>query len=347
LGCAEKAEQEPEPVAGPEPAPQFPQVVTPAPIPVPEPPAADPSDVLAEVDGVKLTRAEADAEVMNRIRAVSGQVPPHRLEEMRARLGNYVIEQFVMRTLLMNEAERRKIIVSKEDEEKELANIQEQLPEGMTVQEVMEKSPMGMERMLDEVRTKIKMEKLLTAHAGNLDVTDAEIDQFYEQNKERLQVEENVRARHILLSFTEEDDDKSKAEKKARAKELRKQVVEGADFDEVARKNSDCPSSRSGGDLGRFRRGQMVKAFEDVAFALEVDAISEVVETRFGYHVIQVLEHNEAGLLPRAEVTGMLRKEKYDAAMKTLVDELRKKAVIKAWPPAARMPVAPQAPAMP
>lgn len=80
---------------------------------------------------------------------------------------------------------------------------------------------------------------------------------------------------------------RSQAEAKAQIEQLKTQVDGGADFAELARAHSDCPSGKRGGDLGAFGRGQMVGAFEDAAFGLEVGATSGVVETGFGYHLIR------------------------------------------------------------
>ncbi len=84
---------------------------------------------------------------------------------------------------------------------------------------------------------------------------------------------------------------RSKEEAKARAEKLRKQIVEeGKDFATVARENSDGPSKTKGGDLGSFTFQTMAKPFSEAAFALEVGAVSEVVETVFGFHVIKRTE---------------------------------------------------------
>lgn len=84
-----------------------------------------------------------------------------------------------------------------------------------------------------------------------------------------------VSASHILVPTQE------------RAVELHKQITEGADFSELAAINSNCPSRANGGALGTFDKGQMVKPFEDAAFALEVDGLSEPVQTQFGWHLIK------------------------------------------------------------
>ena len=80
---------------------------------------------------------------------------------------------------------------------------------------------------------------------------------------------------------------RSKEEAASEIGGLRQQVEDGADFSAVARDNSDCPSSRQGGDLGTFGRGQMVPEFENAAFGLAVGDLSDVIETAFGYHIIQ------------------------------------------------------------
>ena len=80
---------------------------------------------------------------------------------------------------------------------------------------------------------------------------------------------------------------RSKEEAQSQITQIKTDLDGGADFAQLAQKNSDCPSGKKGGDLGMFGRGQMVKAFEDTAFGLEAGATSGVVETPFGYHIIQ------------------------------------------------------------
>ncbi|MCJ8278190.1 MAG: peptidylprolyl isomerase [Bdellovibrionales bacterium] len=84
-----------------------------------------------------------------------------------------------------------------------------------------------------------------------------------------------IQAKHILV------------EQAFEAEDLIKKLSEGSTFEELAQKFSKCPSGQNGGDLGEFGRGQMVKPFEDAAFALDVDQVSEPVQTQFGYHLIQ------------------------------------------------------------
>ena len=104
---------------------------------------------------------------------------------------------------------------------------------------------------------------------------------------------DQVRASHILLMYegsASSSATRSKEEAATQIAELRAQIEGGADFADIARDNSDCPSGAQGGDLGSFGRGQMVPEFETATYAMDVGDLSDVVETDFGYHLIQRTE---------------------------------------------------------
>ena len=101
---------------------------------------------------------------------------------------------------------------------------------------------------------------------------------------------DQVRASHILLMYAgsmRSTATRSKEEALQQMQAIKAELDGGADFAALAQQHSDCPSGQQGGDLGAFGRGQMVKAFEDTAFAMEVGAVSDVIETDFGYHVLK------------------------------------------------------------
>lgn len=88
-------------------------------------------------------------------------------------------------------------------------------------------------------------------------------------------------ARHILVESEE------------KCNELKKEIVEGADFAEVARQNSSCPSGKQGGDLGEFSPGQMVKEFDEVVFSGDLGTVHGPVKTQFGYHLIEITSRTD------------------------------------------------------
>ena len=116
--------------------------------------------------------------------------------------------------------------------------------------------------------------------------TDKEIQDYYARNgSTRFKHPDEVHARHILIAVQPGSTDKEKAAAKAKAIDVLKQAQSGADFAKLAAKYSDDPSNKlQGGDLGTFRRGQMIKPFEDAAFSMKPGQ-STIVETRYGFHV--------------------------------------------------------------
>lgn len=126
----------------------------------------------------------------------------------------------------------------------------------------------------------------------------------YQAHPENFMNKETVRARHILLRF----DDSNKAEKKQLLQTLAQRVAAGEDFAALAKQfSSDKGSAEKGGDLGEFGKGQMVPEFEQAAFALtKPKQLSEIVETKFGWHLIQLTEHKPSQAKPFAEVKAQL-----------------------------------------
>ncbi len=100
---------------------------------------------------------------------------------------------------------------------------------------------------------------------------------------------DQVTAAHILVMHEESarsSETRTKEEAQALIEDVKAKIADGTDFAELAGQVSDCPSGSNGGSLGQFGRGQMVKAFEDTAFALEVGETSDIIETEFGFHLI-------------------------------------------------------------
>ena len=184
------------------------------------------------------------------------------------------------------------------------------------------------------------MEALITPEVGEPEEPTSEaIKAYYDENTERFERPERVAARHILIAFDDDDTDETKAAKKERAMELKAKLAEGADFAELAMENSDCPSKERGGDLGMFPRGRMVPAFEEAAFAQPVGEVGDVVETRFGYHIIEVTERSDADMAELDEVSegiaSMLKAQAYQEKLQDYIEGLKEAADIEPAMPAA------------
>jgi len=140
------------------------------------------------------------------------------------------------------------------------------------------------------------------AFKGETSVTEKEIESFYEYNNEAYSQPKQVKARHILFKLGE--DALKEAEEKVRkvAKEVLAKARQGGDFANLAKEYSEGPTKSKGGDLGYFKKGQMVPPFEEVAFKLKKGEISDLVRTQFGYHIIKVEDMKEAATKSLEEV---------------------------------------------
>ena len=289
--------------------------------------------VVVEVNGVKFTQKELDEKIDRTIASVQGMVPPEQLGQFRGNLKEKLVEDFVTRTLISEQIEKNKIKADDAEVAKALEEVQAKVPPGMTLEEMLKQGGITVEELKENITFSLRANKLFETQVQTDYVpTDAEIQKYYDDNKKKFDTPETVHARHILIKVDEKDDDKVKAEKKKKIEGLRKQLTEGADFEKLAKENSECPSKERGGDLGTFPRGRMVKPFEDAAFKLPDNELSPVVETKFGYHIIQVLEHNEAENKSlesvKVTITETLQNQKKQEMAKSYIDGLREKAKI-------------------
>jgi peptidyl-prolyl cis-trans isomerase C len=208
------------------------------------------------------------------------------------------------------------------------------MPAGTTIEDFIKKSGMSNEQLRKEIALGIRVNKMImTTKTAKASPTEKEIQQFYKENKDKFRIPEAVHARHILVSKTAGEDEKSKKAKRDKAEDLRKQIIAGSDFTEVAKANSDCPSKNQGGDLGTFSKGQMVKPFENAAFTQKKGEIGPVVETDFGYHIIEVIDHQPSKIQnldkeTKSKISAFLKQKKNYEALNEIMQGLKAKAHI-------------------
>jgi peptidyl-prolyl cis-trans isomerase D len=155
------------------------------------------------------------------------------------------------------------------------------------------------------------------AFESQVSVSEDEIVEYFEDNRETFGTPKRVRARHILFQLTPEAPQETLDAVRAKAQKVLEEARSGADFAELARQYSEDPGSKDqGGDLGFFTRERMVKSFSDAAFSMAPGQISDLVASRFGWHIIKVEQIEEATEPVLAEV--------YDEIQKKLVKEAAK-----------------------
>ena len=183
----------------------------------------------------------------------------------------------------------------------------------------------------EQLKNKLRAQKVLAAREG-FAVTDADAKAYFEKNRHLFQQRAGIRARHILVMLRPKP---SPAQTKAAMAKIARiqSALKTQKFEDVAKKFSEGPSSRRGGDLGFFARGQMVKPFEAAAYKLKMGEVSQPVLTKFGYHIIKVTGKRQAGLQPfesvKAGIKRNLHQKRFYRGRGKMLMALRSEAKIK------------------
>jgi peptidyl-prolyl cis-trans isomerase SurA len=195
--------------------------------------------------------------------------------------------------------------------------------------------------------------------SSKLSINKDEAEKFYEEHKNEMEQPEFIRLAEILVApktpaitpdskaagtpadpTTPEQeaakkaaDDAALTAAQAKANDLLKQIRDGANFEDIAKKYSDGPSAADGGALGMFKRGQLAKELEDKTFAMKSGEVTDVIRTKQGYVILKVLDHQQAGIPPLKEampkIQDALYYEKLQPALRAYLTKLREDAYIK------------------
>jgi peptidyl-prolyl cis-trans isomerase C len=315
-----------QPAAAPgAPAGQPGQPGQPPPAPVKPVPAQLPT-VIARVNGADIPAADLEKAIRN-LEANAGQQVP---AERRSEIYRGILDQLVEMRLLEQEAAARNIKATDAEVNAGIDEMKKQAPNAEAFAKALASRKMTEADLRAEARQRLAVDKLLTSEVEpKAAVTEADIADFYKKNPQFFMQPESMRASHILLKA---DTPEAKAAAKTKAEGLLTQIKGGADFAALAKQYSNDGSAQAGGDLGFFPRGQMVKPFEDAAFALKAGEVSGLVESEFGYHIIKAAEHRPARTVPLAEVSDRiaqaLRQQKQQQLAQEFVQQLKAKAKV-------------------
>jgi len=256
-------------------------------------------------------------------------------EQERQMLEDQILEQLINRELMLQRAEELGIVPSDQDVRQEMDQLRGQFPDQDSFDNALVQQNLTEQDLVDDIRQQLVLQALFEDEiAREITLQEEDVRDFYERNPELFQTQHEVRVSHILLQAAPDDPLLHEATREEIAELHRRLVEDDANFAELARKYSEeAISYQEGGDLGFFGRGQMVPAFEEAAFDLEVGEISDVVETQFGFHIIHKTDERQAGTLEFDEVRGLiegfLAEEHEQQAVELYIDELRRDAEIE------------------
>jgi len=286
------------------------------------------------VNGQELPPEAIEFEFQRLVRFYSQHMSEAELKAQEGILRRRAREQAIGAKLLIEEARRLDIQVSKEEVDARLramiakAGGREQFEELMRKQNLTE---VAVRQSIEEGRRVDKLVEKITE--GVAEPTEVDIRAHYEAHRLEYMRPEQAQARHILVKpHSESEEDRAVA--RSRLMEIRERILQRADFADMAAAYSDCPSGRkTGGSLGWITRGTLIPEFERALFALPDGGLSDIIETPLGFHLISRTASEPPAPAEyetvREKIRDFLRHARRGEAIAAYVRELRKKAVIE------------------
>jgi len=277
------------------------------------------SDVIATVNGEKILRLSFNKR-LNVFRRMN--------QEVTDTVKMQIVDQLTKKILLKQFVEKQEVSASADDIKAEIEKIKFFLQNNPAnkdkpLDEILETQGSSVTELEEEVSRALALSKYLESS-----VTDADKMSYFDANKDAFNGAK-VKASHVLIDTRNLKTEAELKEAKDKIDIVKVQIDKGADFAEMAKKYSSCPSAENGGDIGFFqRKGSIVEEFAVVAFAMEVGEISEPVKTQFGYHIIMVTEKEDGKEVNYADVSDMVDFVYMQLKTESLLKELHDKAEI-------------------
>ena len=298
------------------------------------------SDADAKVIDKIAARVNGDIILMSEVKGKSFMV----LYDMRSRdkdlknddiyrVEKEVLNEMIEEKLMLQFAEDNNIKVSDEEIKLAIEDIKKQnnFTDEMLEKE-LNKENITLNDYKERLRAQITVSKVINYEVrSKIQVDEKDVKKYYDEHRDEFATPEEIRVRHIMFAYSEDMDSQKKETIKNKAVDILNRIRQGEDFANLASMYSEDSSAKNGGDLGYFTKGKMIKIFEDTAFALKKDEVSNVIKTPFGFHILKYEDKREAGLKPLENVSREIERRIYNEKIKTLKDAWVKKMREKAF----------------
>lgn len=295
-----------------------------------------PAGQIGQVNATVLLRQDLDREMKLVSLKLARQGRPVDADQLKRYEGD-IRENLINRTLLLQQAQTMGIDVKESLVAKALDEFKAAFKDEKDYQRAL--ADMGFtEAMLNgQIKNGLTIKALIDKTViQKVSVSDQQVRAYYDENPNLFRKPEQVKASHILVKVAENAGEAKQAEALTAIQALKVRLDNGENFATLAMENSDCPSKTKGGDLGFFDRQQMVAPFSEAAFALQPGQTSDVVQTRFGYHLIRMTERQAEQTMPfndvKEAILARLRQEQEGNKIDAYLEKLKERADIKRFP---------------
>jgi peptidyl-prolyl cis-trans isomerase C len=253
---------------------------------------------VARVNGSPITSAELDRETERLLRREAAPADAGWEREARRR----ALDGLIDRELLWQESRREGIAVPEQDVIRELAVLRKSVASSTVLERALREMDVSPETVRREVERRMAVTALLERRLGaGAPPSEESARRYYESHPEVFRVPEKVRISHILKRIDPRWQLEKKAQARLRMREISLRLRKGEKFAALAGQYSDCPSAEKGGDLGWFARGSLTPQLEVMVFTLPAMVVSDVLEDRYGFHLVMVTGRKAARSVSFAE----------------------------------------------
>ena len=292
---------------------------------------------VAVVNGSVITQKDFDREltsVQQRLLASGRSLSDTQFSELRKNL----LENLINMELLYQEAQKSGVTVEDAVVAEHIEKLKTQFGSQKEFKKALEKMNASEPALRAQTKKGLTVKEFVDKKIiQDVVVPDKELRAYYDSHPNSFRQPEQVKASHILIKAEPEAKEEQKALARKKLKGIQKRVEKGEDFAALAKEYSEGPSGAKGGDLGYFGRGQMVKPFEEVVFALKPGAVSDIVETSFGYHLIKCVDKKPETTVAYGDVKEKLRQylkqQKGREKMGSYIAKLKEKAKVERFLP--------------
>jgi peptidyl-prolyl cis-trans isomerase SurA len=318
-------------------------------------------EIVARVNNQIITKSEYNRS-KDQLRDEAKQQDPNNADKLYADKEKDVLRDLIDQQLLLDKGKDLGITGDTELI-KQLDQMRKdmKLPDLDALQKEAEKSGISWEDFKQQQKNQIITRKVIQDQVGgHLSIPNEELQKFYDEHKQEMEGPEYIRLAEILVApkpatpaitpapdataaisdsaapadaAKQAPDEEAIKAAEARANDLLKQLHDGAEFEDVAKKNSDGPSAADGGALGVFKRGQLAKQLEDTTFAMKAGDITNVIQTKQGFVILKVVDHQAAGIPPLKDALPRIQEalymEKLQPALRAFLTKLREEAYLK------------------
>lgn len=294
----------------------------------------DLSKVVAVIEGEEISEGLLAERVDELKMSMEGRMNPAEMAKMEDSFRSQAFSNLVNYKLLMHEADEKGITAADSELQERTEEIIGSYESEEQFYERIGQLGMDREEFKSRLAEQIRIDKLIETETSSMDAPSGEeVREYYDSHSEQFEEPEQVRASHILIKVDQEDDQETRRAKREKLQDILNDIRNGASFSEQASLYSEGPSKSKGGDLGFFREEDMVEPFSKAAFSMDTGEVSDIVETRYGYHIIKVTDKKQARTVPFGEVedriSGYLESTGKNEAINSYLAELREKANIQ------------------